>query len=489
MKNTNKRIKGFAVGILAIITFMVILPSSALAATGASALVAYLPYMELPTGLVNSLLHMMESRFTMGIEEFDEKAFLVKVKEKIAESSTELKTKIEVLERKDAEFKTLKDKLEVLEAKSKDLKDVEEFKTLAKECSDLSLEVKAMKENGIDKKDMKFVDVIEKSLTTQKDDIAAILKKGGKVKLDYKAAGAITSSNFGTGVLQGLRLPGIDPLDRNQQTILPEITIINGGPGSDPFSWVEKVVGEGGAAGVNESAAKPLYDFDYVENKVTAEMTAAIVVVTKQALLRMPMLMSHINEELIAELRETLQTQIITGNAVAPNLNGIKTNATPFQPTTNNKTIAANDYDVIASVASQVVMAHGMPMVIGVSPAKFYELQTLKDANHQYLLPPFMSGMPTSPAGSLIIAGMRVIPMWDLAADEFLGGDLRRYMFNIVDDINIEIGYFDDLWRKNQLAVRAEIFGNGGVKTQHKKKIIKGNFADAKALLDPAVSS
>ena len=62
-------------------------------------------------------------------------------------------------------------------------------------------------------------------------------------------------------------------------------------------------------------------------------------------------------------------------------------------------------------------------------------------------------------------------------------------MFNIVEDINIEIGYFDDLWRKNQLAVRAEIFGNGGVKAQHKNKIIKGNFTYAKAILDGSVSS
>lgn len=433
--------------------------------------------------------HMLPKNILGENPPFSEEDFLVKVKSKIAESSTELKAKIEVLEKKDAEFTTLKTKLAELEAKGKDLKDVEEFKTLAKECADLSLEVKAMKENGIDKKNMKFADVVEKSLELQKLAIADVVKKGGKVKLDYKAAGAITSSNFGTGVLQGLRLPGVDPLDRNQQTILPEITIINGGPGSDPFSWVEKVVGEGGAAGVNESALKPLYDFDYVENKVTAEMTAAIVVVTKQALLRMPMLMSHINEELLAELRETLQTQIITGNAVSPNLNGIRLNATPFAPTTNNTTQAANDYDVIASIASQVVMAHGMPMSLGVSPAKFYQLQVLKDANNQYLLPPFMSGMPTSPAGGLVVAGMRIFPMWDLAADEFLGGDLRRYMFNIVEDINIEIGYFDDLWRRNQLAVRAEIFGNGGVKAQHKNKIIKGTFAAAKALLDPAVSS
>ena len=415
---------------------------------------------------------------------------LVKIKSKFDESSKEFKAAFDIkLEEKATELKNLNQKFIDLEAKSKDVKDVAEFKTLVKECSDLALEVRAMKENGIEKKDMKPSQMIEKALDKQKDEIKLIASKGGRVKLEYKAAAAIASANFGTGVLQGLRLPGVDPIDRNAQTILPEITIINGGPGSDPFSWVEKVVKEGGAAGVTESASKPLYDWTYVENKVTAEMTAAIVVVTKQALLRMPMLMSHINDELLEELRETLQTQIITGNATPPNLNGIQTNATAFNPVTNNTVVAANDYDVIAAIASQVILAHGIPTVIGVNPAKFFELQTTKDANYQYLLPPFMTGMPSSPNGSLIIAGMKVIPMWDLGADEFLGGDLRRYMFNIVEDINIEIGYYDDLWRKNQLAVRAEIFGNGGVKAQHKNKIIKGNFTDAKALLDPAVSS
>ena len=415
---------------------------------------------------------------------------LVKIKSKFDESSKEFKAAFDIkLEEKATELKNLNQKFIDLEAKSKDVKDVAEFKTLVKECSDLAIEVKALKEKGIEKKDIKPREMIEKALETQKADIAGIITKGGKIKLEYKAAAAIASANFGTGVLQGLRLPGVDPLDRNEQTILPEITIINGGPGSDPFSWVEKVVKEGGAAGVTESASKPLYDWTYVENKVTAEMTAAIVVVTKQALLRMPMLMSHINEELLAELRETLQTQIITGDAISPNLNGIQKNATSFNPPIQQTTQSANNYDVIAAVASQVVLAHGVPGAIGVSPSMFYSLQVTKDLNNQYLLPPFMSGMPTSPAGSLVIAGMRVIPMWDLTADEFLGGDLRRYMFNIVEDINIEIGYFDDLWRKNQLAVRAEIFGNGGVKAQHKNKIIKGNFTYAKAILDGSVSS
>lgn len=194
---------------------------------------------------------------------------LVKIKSKFDESSKEFKTAFDVqLEAKGKELKELNEKFIALEAKGKDLKSVEEFKILAKECSDLAIEVKSLKENGIEKKDMKPSEMIEKALDIQKADIAAIVTKGGKVKLNYKSAAAIASANFGAGVLQGLRLPGVDPLDRNEQTILPEITIINGGPGSDPFSWVEKVVKEGGAAGVTESQNKPLYDWTYVENAI-----------------------------------------------------------------------------------------------------------------------------------------------------------------------------------------------------------------------------
>lgn len=486
MKNNSiaKRMRIISGMMLGMIAFLIAMPFSGVGATSLLVGFTAMPFLPMPT----------MSFGTTGVGPDPEKEALEKIKGMIEVSTKELKDKVTTFEKNQvdekANLKTITDKMAGLEGKYKEVKDVEEFKTLAKEFSDLSIEFKSAKaqmEKGAGAE--KFGDVVEKSLETQKDEIKSIITKGGRVKLVLKAAGPVTSSNFGAGVLQGLRLPGVDPLDRNEQTILPEITVINGGPGSDPFSWVEKVIGEGGAAGVNESADKPLYDWDYVEGKVTAEMTSAIVVVTKQALLRMPMLMSHINDELIAELKETLQTQIITGNGVSPNLNGIKLNATAFNPPIQQTTVNANNYDVIAAISSQVVLAHGIPKVLGVNPAMFYSLQTTKDANNQYLLPPFMSGMPQSPAGALVIAGMRIIPMWDLGADEFLGGDLRRYMFNIVEDINIEIGYFDAIWRKNQLAVRAEIFGNGGVKAQHKNKIIKGNFTYAKALLDGAVSS
>lgn len=491
-KKFNLRMKVIASVAIGIICFLAFLPSGAYVATGAAIISTGLPFIEMPKTWSHLIIHRLETTFTRSIEPLTEEQVLTKIKEKMAEGTVELKAKIKDLEEKSAKFDELKTKLTELETKSKDLKDIAEFKTLAQECSDLAVEVKSMKEKAIEKKSLHHTQVIEKALDLQKDGIKGVLEgKSRNIKLDFKSAGAISTSNFGAGVIRGLRLPEIDPLDRNEQTILPEIMIIPGGPGSDPFSWVEKVVGEGGAAGVNESAAKPLYDWDYVENKVTAEVTAAVVLVTKQALLRMPQLNAHINEELLAELRETLQTQIITGNGAAPNLNGIKKNATAFNPPIQQQTTDANDFDVLAALATQVVLAHGKPGVVGVNPAKFYSLMTQKDKNSNYLMPPFMSGMPNvvTQGQSLIIAGMRVIPMWDLGADEFLGGDLKRYMFNIVEDINIEVGYFDQVWLKNQLAVRAEIFGNGGVKAQHKNKIVKGTFTYAKAILDGAVSS
>lgn len=366
---------------------------------------------------------------------------------------------------------------------------IEEVKKLATQLEEIGLDVKAMKENPANQaKVVNFGDAVRKSLSEQKDAIAGLVRNRGSVRLnlyDEKAAAVISSSAFGSGVLQGLRLPGIDAFERNEQNVLQEITIINGGQNSNPFSWVEKVVKEGGAASVTEGNAKPLYDWTYKENKATAETIAAIVAVSEQALVNASFLEQDINGELLAELREALQTLVVTGNGTPPNIKGIQQFATAFGPgaTLHNTVEDANDYDVLMAIATQVYLAHGSASAVGVNPARISKMQLTKDVNGQYLLPPFAT------QNGLQVAGMRVIPMWDLSADEFLGGDLKRYMLNIAKPITVDIGWINDQFQKNQYSIRAEIMVAGGVKDQHKTKIVKGDFTSAIAYLDGAVSS
>jgi len=86
-----------------------------------------------------------------------------------------------------------------------------------------------------------------------------------------------------------------------------------------------------------------------------------------------------------------------------------------------------------------------------------------------------------------MVAGIPVIPSFDLTtADDIIGGDFRKYMLNIVQDVTVDIGWINDNFAKNQFAIRAEMMAAGAVKAQHTNKLISTNFATVKAaILDP----
>lgn len=364
-------------------------------------------------------------------------------------------------------------------ASSETVKDLQHaYEQLKETMKEQGMQLRAGYETGrgIDPKEV-AVNSLNEALKTQAEAIKGAVS-GPPVRLALKAAETIGSANFGVGVLQGLRMAAVDAMDRNPYFIMNEITVINGGPGSDPFSVIERVAKEGGAANVAENALKPFYDFTYTEKKVNAETIAAIVPVNKQALLKMPLLRSHILEELVAELEEELQKQIILGNGTPPNLTGIKQVATAFNAGGLADQITdANEYDVIRAVAAQVYRNKGRAGVVMVHPDKIALMDLKKGEDGHYIVPPFTS------ADGTVVAGVRVRESFELGADEFLGGDLKKYLFNIVEDITIEVGLINDQFQRNQLSVRAEIMGAGLVKAQHTNKLIKGDFTLAKALL------
>lgn len=420
------------------------------------------------------------------------------------ENQTAIENQIKAL--KDTDLKSLIEANKALEEELKSVKGIitaDQFKTLSdtntrleKAMQTLGGDVTKLKESGIAGAGLKgvalFDQMLHKALSENFEKIKGV-KNGGSVKFSIgfnsadeegqKDAATITSSNFGTGVLQGLRLGEVEDLDRNADFILSLVQVINGGPGSDPFSWVEKVVGEGGAASVAEGGAKPFYDFDYVENKVTAEVIAAIVPVSKQALARMPRLMSDIQTELMAELREEIQRQILLGTGASNEIKGIDYYATNFAAGGLAGTVKfANDFDVVRAVRAQIRRSKGKvgKLVILVSPDRAASMDLKKtETEGLYLMPPFSSAEGT------IIKGVYVMECDDITDDDlFYAGDFSKYMFNIVEGITIEVGYINDQFQKNQLSIRAEIFAAGGVKAQHYNKLITGDFTSAKAALE-----
>lgn len=314
--------------------------------------------------------------------------------------------------------------------------------------------------------------------------------KSGYISLELKD-GIIGAGAFGDRVIFGLREPGIDKVPFRENFIFDLITTINGGPGSNPLSWVElkPVTGAGivGAPGwTAESAVKPNMKWEWVENKVTAETLAAVAYVTRQATLNWPMLQAEIQTELQREIRDVLDDAVLNADGTANTIKGIKLYAKAFSIGTIAAVPQANDFDVIRAAAAQVRRGGApsnkkrggfRPNVALVSVDKAAEMDLTKASDGHYVMPPFTS------ADGTVIKGLRVIETNFVDDDEFVVGEFSRYLFNFVEGIRIDIGYINDQFVKNQFTIRAELSGMGRVKANETFAFVKGTFTAAKAAL------
>lgn len=326
-----------------------------------------------------------------------------------------------------------------------------------------------------------FQDVLVKALDENKEALETLSKSAGQnVRFVVKAVAPLTlGSTFGAGVIRGYDEPGITGKPYNPRFIMGLISTMNGGPGSNPLTWVERNPKEGGPAWTLELATKPGMDWVYVRNSANAQFLAVTTAVTKQALLSMPVLQQEINEVLENEMMNKFEQDVITGDGVAPNIKGLFPYATAFAAGSLAGTIAnPNDFDVLRVAIGQVLKANFFPNGILVSIDTATSMDLTKGTDGHYILPPFTT------SDGAVIKGIRVYASNFVANDNFLVGDLTRYLFNTVEGLTIDIGYINDQFVKNEATIRAELFGMGRVKNHHTLALVKGTFTAAKTALE-----
>lgn len=323
--------------------------------------------------------------------------------------------------------------------------------------------------------------------------LSAVVKSGSgivnfKVKTEKAVSDPISTTSFGDRVIFGFREPGVDRAPLPQRFIFDIIEVMNGGPGSNPLSWVEQVDIVGAPDWTAENAEKPGMQWKYAEQKVTAEMIAVYTVVTRQALLNWPILEQEIRGELSRKLYNKLDQAVLSGTGTGNEIYGIDYYATEFDAGSLAGTVSgANRMDVLRAAIGQVRKggANASPELGGFNPNYIVisedsatSMDLAKNDNGTYLLPPFTSQDNTR------IKGVQVITSNFIGDDDFLVGDFSRYLFNIVDGLKIDVGYINAQFIHNQLTIRAELYGMGRVKNHEKPAFVKGNFTDAIAELD-----
>jgi HK97 family phage major capsid protein len=113
------------------------------------------------------------------------------------------------------------------------------------------------------------------------------------------------------------------------------------------------------------------------------------------------------------------------------------------------------------------------PNAILVSIGAGVDMDLTKDEFGQYIMPQFMVNQDKT------LKGVPIIEADDIADGEFLLGDFTKCLFNMVQDVTIDMGWMNDQFGKNQFTLRAELEGMQRVKSQFAGTFVKGVFATA----------
>lgn len=354
--------------------------------------------------------------------------------------------------------------------------DETEIKRLEGILEKQGLAIKALKESGTgdQKQKNKFFQLFKAAWEEKKTEIANVVTSGGTVKLQIKAD-PITSTNLGAGVVRGYRETLVEGTLQNEFRPITMIQTMNGGPGSNPLTWVERKKKSGGAAGIAETDSSPLVDFEWVEGEANARTISAMTVMSKRAANNYPLMEQEVKGELLIELDNELNRQVINGDGGATEIKGILDYASDFNANGKYAKGTPTYWDVLLFAWRQARKAYkgSKPNAVYVSIGTGVDMDLEKDKNDNYIFPAFMINQEKS------LKSVPIIECDDIEDGEFLVGDFTKCLLNFVEDTVIEIGWMNDQFGKRQFSILAETTCMQRVKAQYASGFVKGDFATA----------
>lgn len=196
---------------------------------------------------------------------------------------------------------------------------------------------------------------------------------------------------------------------------------------------------------------KPEGAWAYAVQTATVKTIAEWVPATKRALADVAQLEGLIRDELVADLKETEETQIVTGDGTGENLQGILTTSgiqTQAATTTNDATWFASFRQAITKVR---VTGRAIPNGVLVNPAQAEKIDTSKDAQNRFY------GAGPFGAGPRTLWGYPVVESEAITAGTALVGDFSKAVLWDREDASVTMtNSHADFFIRNLIAILAE---------------------------------
>jgi HK97 family phage major capsid protein len=220
---------------------------------------------------------------------------------------------------------------------------------------------------------------------------------------------------------------------------------------SAAIEYMEETTFTNAAVEVTEGSAKPEAALDFTLRTETARKIAVWIPVTDEQLADTAALRAIIENRLETMVKLRLDSQILVGDGVAPNLAGIEDNSRTGLQTQAKGGDPTPDafYKAIQLIRS---VAFSEPNGIVVHPDDWTPIRLLSTADGIYIWGPPMD------AGPERMWGLPVVVTTAQTEDTGLVGDFRQAALYLRQGIDVQVSnQHDDYFVRNLLAIRAEM--------------------------------
>lgn len=268
-------------------------------------------------------------------------------------------------------------------------------------------------------------------------------KKGEISKLKLTVKDAFSSKTIDIADVQnntmGTRIMGIGKQPVRNIVIEPLFSSASAGADSNGvIKYIDQDVLTRNAATVQRCNPVPESDINWIERSCPIEKIGDSIPVCRDALEDLSFLESELRNYLLENVALELDNQLLLGDGLTPNLKGIDNVAPNWAAGSFATAIPTPSvYDVISTGATQIKVAGQgsffMPNVVLMNPEDVEEMRLTKDANGNYLIPPFAD------LGTFTIRGMRIIETTLVPSNQAYLGDFAKGVVYSGRDLEVEV--------------------------------------------------
>ena len=370
---------------------------------------------------------------------------------------------------------------QMFDEKAAELKiEVKTVEGLQTQLDALGTSISAMKEEGTKAEVKSIYTQVKESMQENIEKLKA-LKKGERVQFDFTLksgpATMLESTNLAAGIPLEQRLPNLNIVPQRNPFIAQLIQA--GTAASNIISWVYEVVGAGGAGGTAEGVKKNQIDASFAVGKEDIKKRTVFVKVSEEMLDDVDFMASYITNVLLNQkLTLDVDNQILNGNNISTNFNGIVAQAESFAAGSFAGTITdPNLKDVVAVAVDQIAVQNFQANAVVLHPSDLTAFSLIKNKDGNYLYPELREAERS-------LGGLPVYTNTGVAKGYFLVMDGTKAAYYSKGGIVIKTGWENDDFTLNLRTILAETRGCVVIETNNTKAFVYDQISTAKAAIE-----